>query len=260
MSADLAHPHNRLIVDDYELAPDGSYRLRTVGTGEGGLRLAGSPCARSRAGGRRLERRALPPAAPTAPSRCTATADLLRFFRQHDLHTILVPDVRAAAAGELTSAVGAARGIKQSTNEVGARRGCWGLAGRGVWRPVLWLAGSQFWALPWWGLNWAQGPGTAQGTKCRPAPARPCRSSWWLPPPLSSTTRPHRCPAVGWGVAAVLRLHRGRRAPARGREGTAAAAELFAASPHPPRCHTSPPTAFLCLPPLSFLPRRTTRS
>lgn len=35
MTADLAHPHNRLIVDDYELADDKqSYRLRTVGTGE----------------------------------------------------------------------------------------------------------------------------------------------------------------------------------------------------------------------------------
>ena len=35
MTADLAHPHNRLIVDDYELDEDKqSYRLRTVGTGE----------------------------------------------------------------------------------------------------------------------------------------------------------------------------------------------------------------------------------
>ena len=33
VAADLAHPHNRLVVDDYELAPDGAYRLRTVGTG-----------------------------------------------------------------------------------------------------------------------------------------------------------------------------------------------------------------------------------
>jgi hypothetical protein len=46
---------------------------------------------------------------------------MIRFFKQHDMHTILVPDVRAAAAGQLTSAVGALRGIKQSTNEV---RGC----------------------------------------------------------------------------------------------------------------------------------------
>jgi hypothetical protein len=34
------------------------------------------------------------------------------------MHTILVPDVAAAAAGKLTSVRGAARGIKQSTNEV----------------------------------------------------------------------------------------------------------------------------------------------
>lgn len=35
VTADLAHPHNRLIVDDYELDEDKqSYRLRTVGTGE----------------------------------------------------------------------------------------------------------------------------------------------------------------------------------------------------------------------------------
>ncbi|PRW20869.1 hypothetical protein C2E21_8675 [Chlorella sorokiniana] len=77
VTADLAHPHNRLIVDDYELSEDKqNYRLRTVGT------------------------------------------DLLRFFRQHELHTILVPDVQAAAQGLSTSAVGAQRGIKQSTNEV----------------------------------------------------------------------------------------------------------------------------------------------
>ncbi|KAL4433427.1 hypothetical protein ABPG77_010280 [Micractinium sp. CCAP 211/92] len=76
VAADLTHPHNRLIVDDYELARDGNYRLRTVGT------------------------------------------DLLRFLKQHDMHTIMVPDVKAAAAGQLTSAVGAQRGIKQSTNEV----------------------------------------------------------------------------------------------------------------------------------------------
>ena len=56
-----------------------------------------------------------------------ACADMIRFFKQHDLHTIMVPDVRAAAAGQLTSAVGAQRGIKQSTNEV-------------RWRlPVLWF-------------------------------------------------------------------------------------------------------------------------
>lgn len=76
VAADLTHPHNRLIVDDYELAEDGNYRLRTVGT------------------------------------------DLLRFFKLHDMHTILVPDVRAAVAGQMTSAIGARRGIKQSTNEV----------------------------------------------------------------------------------------------------------------------------------------------
>ncbi len=40
VTADLAHPHNRLIVDDYELAEDKqSYRLRTVGTGEHGARV-----------------------------------------------------------------------------------------------------------------------------------------------------------------------------------------------------------------------------
>ena len=27
------HPHNRLIVDDYELTQDGNYRLRSVGPG-----------------------------------------------------------------------------------------------------------------------------------------------------------------------------------------------------------------------------------
>ena len=53
-----------------------------------------------------------------------AFADMIRFFKQHDLHTILVPDVRAAAAGQLTSAVGAQRGIKQSTNEVRCHRTC----------------------------------------------------------------------------------------------------------------------------------------
>ncbi|EFN55864.1 hypothetical protein CHLNCDRAFT_145449 [Chlorella variabilis] len=76
VASDLTHPHNRLIVDDYELAEDGQYRLRTVGT------------------------------------------DLLRFFKQHDMHTILVPEVAAAAAGTSTSAKAAHRGIKQSTNEV----------------------------------------------------------------------------------------------------------------------------------------------
>jgi hypothetical protein len=42
--ADLAHSHDRLIVDDYKLATDGQYRLRTVGTGEQDScsRLAGS--------------------------------------------------------------------------------------------------------------------------------------------------------------------------------------------------------------------------
>lgn len=43
---------------------------------------------------------------------------MIRFFKQHELHTILVPDVAAAAAGLPTSAKGAQRGIKQSTNEV----------------------------------------------------------------------------------------------------------------------------------------------
>jgi hypothetical protein len=52
---------------------------------------------------------------------------MIRFFKQHDLHTILVPDVRAAAAGQLTSAVGAQRGIKQSTNEVRCHRTCFAL-------------------------------------------------------------------------------------------------------------------------------------
>jgi hypothetical protein len=33
VSSDLMHPHNRLIVDDYELTQDGNYRLRSVGTG-----------------------------------------------------------------------------------------------------------------------------------------------------------------------------------------------------------------------------------
>ena len=34
------------------------------------------------------------------------------------MHTVLVPDVRAAASGALNSARGAAAGLKQSTNEV----------------------------------------------------------------------------------------------------------------------------------------------
>lgn len=52
------------------------------------------------------------------------------------MHTILVPDVRAAAAGQGTSTVGAHRGIKQSTNEArslsfcGAQR--WGGAALGL--------------------------------------------------------------------------------------------------------------------------------
>jgi hypothetical protein len=39
------------------------------------------------------------------------------------MHTILVPDVAAAASGQPTSAKGAQRGIKQSTNEVRAGLG-----------------------------------------------------------------------------------------------------------------------------------------
>lgn len=49
--------------------------------------------------------------------------DLLRFLKLHGLHTILVPDVRAAAAGQLTSSLAASRGIKQSTNEARAEGG-----------------------------------------------------------------------------------------------------------------------------------------
>ncbi|KAL4856191.1 hypothetical protein ACK3TF_003331 [Chlorella vulgaris] len=76
VAAELTHPHNRLIVDNYELSDDGSYRLSSVGT------------------------------------------DMVRFFKQHDLHTILVPDVLAAQDGLFTSVRGAQGGIKQSTNEV----------------------------------------------------------------------------------------------------------------------------------------------
>jgi DNA-binding IscR family transcriptional regulator len=43
---------------------------------------------------------------------------MVRFFKQHDLHTILVPDVLAAQDGLITSVRGAQGGIKQSTNEV----------------------------------------------------------------------------------------------------------------------------------------------
>lgn len=40
---------------------------------------------------------AMAPGQPTMPrcSSATCHADLLRFFRQHELHTILVPDVQA---------------------------------------------------------------------------------------------------------------------------------------------------------------------
>lgn len=135
MTADLAHPHNRLIVDDYELADDKqSYRLRTVGTGEqredgcgqrcvmgcsprSAFHVAGDSCAPGRpgttagagstqgqGGSRAVLAQAdhsLPPAMapgqPTMPccSPAACRADLLRFFRQHELHTILVPDVQA---------------------------------------------------------------------------------------------------------------------------------------------------------------------
>lgn len=77
-----------------------------------------------------------------------APADLLRFLKQHDLRTIMVPDVKAAAAGQLTSAVGAQRGIKQSTNEV--RHPpllvlCWVL-GPGLPVPVCWSVCQQVWS------------------------------------------------------------------------------------------------------------------
>lgn len=58
MAADLTHPHNRLIVDDYELAGDGNYRLRTIGTGATGR----APCG-------------LPPI-PCLPAGCPVTAPL----------------------------------------------------------------------------------------------------------------------------------------------------------------------------------------
>ena len=46
VAADLAHPHNRLIVDDYELCADGaSYRLRTMGTGGCSDAAAAAPAA-----------------------------------------------------------------------------------------------------------------------------------------------------------------------------------------------------------------------
>lgn len=79
----------------------------------------------------------LPPHLSPLPSPLPSRqhADLLRFFKQHDMHTILVPEVAAAAAGTSTSAKAAHRGIKQSTNEVRGAAPAGGPRGRAARAP-----------------------------------------------------------------------------------------------------------------------------
>ncbi|KAK9815839.1 hypothetical protein WJX72_010576 [[Myrmecia] bisecta] len=73
----LSEPHNRLIVDEYELGGDGQYELKDVGT------------------------------------------DLFRLLHREGVHAAYVPDVAAAGRDPLLNSIhGAARELRQSTNEV----------------------------------------------------------------------------------------------------------------------------------------------